>query len=251
MFIIFELTIVEWIIIVFSALLIGFAKAGVASMGILVVTIFMIIFPARDSVGILLPLLIVGDLFAVIYYRRNVVWRYLFSLVPWVLIGIGLGYLVLDVVTSEQLKPMIGILVLALILLHISREKLGERFVKLLPESKLFTFSMGILAGFTTMIGNAAGGVMAIYLLVKGLPKQEFVGTGAWFFLFVNVIKVPFYISLGIITVESITFNLWLIPAILIGALIGVRVIKIMPQKVFQILVLAFAALGAIRLLIG
>ncbi|MGP4041985.1 sulfite exporter TauE/SafE family protein [Gracilibacillus sp. D59] len=251
MFVIFELTILEWIIIIFSALLIGFAKAGVASMGILVVTVFMIIFPARESVGILLPLLIVGDLFAVVYYRRNVVWRYLFSLVPWVLIGIVLGYFVLDVVTSEQLKPMIGILVLALILLHISKEKLGERFVKLLPESKVFTFSMGILAGFTTMIGNAAGGVMAIYLLVKGLPKQEFVGTGAWFFLFVNVIKVPFYISLGIITVDSITFNTWLIPAILIGALIGVRVIKIMPQKVFQILVLAFAALGAIRLLIG
>nr|WP_175495516.1 sulfite exporter TauE/SafE family protein [Gracilibacillus orientalis] len=247
----FDLTIIEWIIIIFSALLIGFAKAGVASMGILVVTIFMMIFPARESVGILLPLLIIGDLFAVIYYRRNVVWRYLFSLMPWVLGGLVLGYLVLDIVTSEQLKPLIGMLVLALILLHISREKLGERFVKLLPESKLFTFSMGILAGFTTMIGNAAGGVMAIYLLVKGLPKQEFVGTGAWFFLFVNIIKVPFYISLGIITVESITFNLWLIPAILIGALVGVRVIKIMPQKVFQILVLTFAAIGAIRLIIG
>ncbi|SFM43888.1 hypothetical protein SAMN04487943_11838 [Gracilibacillus orientalis] len=251
MFNIFDLTIIEWIIIIFSALLIGFAKAGVASMGILVVTIFMMIFPARESVGILLPLLIIGDLFAVIYYRRNVVWRYLFSLMPWVLGGLVLGYLVLDIVTSEQLKPLIGMLVLALILLHISREKLGERFVKLLPESKLFTFSMGILAGFTTMIGNAAGGVMAIYLLVKGLPKQEFVGTGAWFFLFVNIIKVPFYISLGIITVESITFNLWLIPAILIGALVGVRVIKIMPQKVFQILVLTFAAIGAIRLIIG
>ncbi|MFD2657440.1 sulfite exporter TauE/SafE family protein [Gracilibacillus thailandensis] len=251
MFIIFELTIIEWIIIIFSALLIGFAKAGVASMGILVVAIFMMIFPARESVGILLPLLIVGDLFAVIYYRRNVVWRYLFSLVPWVLVGILIGYLVLDIVTSEQLKPMIGILILALILLHISREKLGERFVKLLPKSKIFTFSMGVLAGFATMIGNAAGGVMAIYLLVKGLPKREFVGTGAWFFLFVNVIKVPFYISLGIITVESVTFNLWLIPAILIGAWVGVRMIKIMPQKVFQILVLTFAALGAIRLLIG
>jgi uncharacterized protein len=250
-FIIFELTIIEWIIIIFSALLIGFAKAGVASMGILVVAIFMMIFPARESVGILLPLLIVGDLFAVIYYRRNVVWRYLFSLVPWVLVGILIGYLVLDIVTSEQLKPMIGILILALILLHISREKLGERFVKLLPKSKIFTFSMGVLAGFATMIGNAAGGVMAIYLLVKGLPKREFVGTGAWFFLFVNVIKVPFYISLGIITVESVAFNLWLIPAILIGAWVGVRMIKIMPQKVFQILVLTFAALGAIRILIG
>ncbi|WP_280174070.1 sulfite exporter TauE/SafE family protein [Gracilibacillus kekensis] len=232
-------------------MLIGFAKAGVASMGILVVTIFMMIFPARESVGILLPLLIIGDLFAVTYYRRDVVWRYLFSLVPWVLIGIVLGYFVLDVVTSEQLKPMVGILVLALIVLHISREKLGEKFVEMLPESKVFTISMGILAGFTTMIGNAAGGVMAIYLLVKGLPKKEFVGTGAWFFLFVNVIKIPFYISLGIITVESIKFNAWLIPAILIGALIGVKVIKIMPQKVFQILVLVFAALGAIRLIIG
>ncbi|WP_235182941.1 sulfite exporter TauE/SafE family protein [Gracilibacillus boraciitolerans] len=219
--------------------------------GILVVTIFMIIFPARESVGILLPLLIVGDLFAVTYYRINVVWRYLFSLVPWVLIGIVIGYFVLDYVTSEQLKPMIGILVLALILLHISREKLGERFNEMLPGSKIFTFSMGILAGFTTMIGNAAGGVMAIYLLVKGLPKKEFVGTGAWFFLFVNVVKLPFYISLGMITVESITFNMWLIPAILVGAIIGVKVIKIMPQKVFQVLVLLFAALGAIRLIIG
>ncbi|WP_163539322.1 sulfite exporter TauE/SafE family protein [Gracilibacillus sp. YIM 98692] len=247
----FELSVLEWIIIVFSSMLIGFAKAGVASMGILVVTIFMIIFPARDSVGILLPLLIVGDLFAVTYYRKNVVWKYLFSLLPWVFAGIIAGYFVLNYVTSEQLKPMIGILVLALIVLHISREKLGERFNEMLPNSKIFTSVMGILAGFTTMIGNAAGGVMAIYLLVKGLPKKEFVGTGAWFFLIVNLVKIPFYIVLGIINIESITFNLWLIPTILIGALVGVKVLKMMPQRLFQILVLVFAALGALRLIIG
>ncbi|UOQ47074.1 sulfite exporter TauE/SafE family protein [Gracilibacillus caseinilyticus] len=247
----FDLTVMEWIIIIFSALLIGFAKAGVASMGILVVTIFMMLFPARESIGILLPLLIVGDLFAVIYYRRNVVWRYLFSLVPWVLIGILIGYVVLFFISSEQLKPLIGILVLALIVLHISREKMGERFVEMLPKSKLFTFLMGITAGFATMIGNAAGGVMAIYLIVKGLPKKEFVGTGAWFFLFVNLVKMPFYLSLGIVTWETIAFNSKLVPAIIIGALIGVKVIKIMPQKVFQVLVLVFAALGAIRLIMG
>ncbi|GAA0307530.1 hypothetical protein GGQ92_001999 [Gracilibacillus halotolerans] len=220
-------------------------------MGILVVTIFMMIFPARDSVGILLPLLIVGDLFAVVYYRRHVVWKYLISLMPWVLIGIIGGYAVLEFISSEQLKPLIGILVLLLIILHISREKLGKRFVELLPESKLFTYLMGILAGFTTMIGNAAGGVMAIYLLVKGLPKTEFVGTGAWFFLTVNLIKVPLYVSLGMITVDSITFNLKLIVFILIGALVGVKVIKWMPQKMFQTVVLIFAAIGAIRLIIG
>ncbi|MFC4403488.1 sulfite exporter TauE/SafE family protein [Gracilibacillus xinjiangensis] len=247
----FELTIVEWVVIIFSAMLIGFSKAGVASMGILVVTIFMMIFPARESVGVLLPLLIVGDIYAVTYYRKNVVWKYLFSLIPSVLTGILAGYGVLSFVTSDQLKPMIGILILVLILLHISRERLGEKFNQLLPESKLFTFTMGALAGFATMIGNAAGGVMAIYFLVKGLPKKEFVGTGAWFFLFVNLIKVPFYYSLGIITVESLRFNLWFIPAIIAGAVIGVKVLKLMPQRLFQILVLVFAAIGAIRLVIG
>lgn len=232
-------------------MLVGFSKAGVSSMGILVVTIFMIIFPARDSVGILLPLLIVGDIFAVVYYRRHVVWKYLISLIPWVLVGIIGGYFVLEFISSEQLKPLIGVLVLLLIILHIGREKLGKKFVDLLPESKIFTYLMGILAGFTTMIGNAAGGVMAIYLLVKGLPKTEFVGTGAWFFLTVNLIKVPLYISLGIITTDSVVFNLKLIPFILIGALLGVKVLKWMPQKMFQIVVLLFAAIGAIRLIIG
>ncbi|ENH97880.1 hypothetical protein J416_02946 [Gracilibacillus halophilus YIM-C55.5] len=247
----FDLTVWEWIIVLISGLLIGFAKAGIASMGILVVTIFMMLFPARESVGILLPLLIAADIFAVTYYRRSVVWRHLFSLVPWTLVGIMLGYFVLEWVTNEQLKPLVGIMVLALIVLHISREKLGDRFNELLPTSKLFTFSMGVLAGFTTMVGNASGGVMAIYLLVKGLPKKQFIGTGAWFFLFVNVIKVPFYIQLGLITTRSIAFNVWVLPAILIGAMIGVYVLKVIPQKTFQFLVLFFAAVGAIRLIIG
>ncbi|WP_411791098.1 sulfite exporter TauE/SafE family protein [Halobacillus rhizosphaerae] len=251
MFAIFELSVIQWIMVIICTIFIGFTKTGLSSLGILVVTILMYIFPAKASVGILLPMLIVGDLFAVTYYRKNVVWSYLLSLLPWVLAGIVAGYFVLDQVNSDQLKPLIGVLVLALIILHFSRERLGERFNQLLPASLWFTALMGILAGFTTMIGNAAGGVMAIYLLVKGLPKQDFVGTGAWFFLFVNVIKIPFYIYLGLITFETITFNLWLIPTILIGAMIGVRVLKLLPQKTFQVLVLGFAAIGAIRLLFG
>ncbi|MDC3417344.1 sulfite exporter TauE/SafE family protein [Aquibacillus salsiterrae] len=245
----FELSVLEWVIVAVCAMFIGFTKTGVSSLGILVVTVLMYIFPAKESVGILLPMLIAGDIFAVIYYRRNVVWKYLFSLIPWVLIGIVVGYYVLNQVNDQQLKPMIGSLVLALIILHIGREKLGDKFNSLLPTSLWFTLLMGILAGFTTMIGNAAGGVMAIYLLVKGLPKTEFVGTGAWFFLFVNIIKVPFYIHLGLITIDSFTFNLWLIPTIIIGAFVGVKVLSLIPQKAFQILILGFAAVGALRLL--
>lgn len=246
----FELSYIEWFVVILSTVLIGFTKTGVSSMGILVATILMYVFPAKESIGILLPMLVVGDLFAVFFYRRSVVWKYLISLIPWVLMGIVIGYFVLNQINSDQLKPLIGIIVLTLIVLHISRERFGEKFTKVLPKSLWFTLSMGILAGFTTMIGNAAGGVMAIYLLMKGLPKNEFVGTGAWFFMFVNLIKIPFYISLGLITIDSITFNMWLIPTILIGAFIGIKVVPLIPQKAFQTLILGFALIGALRLII-
>jgi len=245
----FELSIFEWIVVIVCTVFIGFTKTGISSLGILVVTVLMFIFPAKESVGILLPMLIVGDIFAVIYYRRSVVWKYLFSLVPWVLCGIIIGYFVLNQINSDQLKPVIGIMVLALLILHVSREKLGDKFNNALPKSLWFSITMGILAGFTTMIGNAAGGVMAIYLLMKGLPKKEFVGTGAWFFMFVNVIKIPFYINLGLITFDSISFNLWLIPTIIIGAYIGAKVLPRIPQKTFQVLILGFTTVGALRLL--
>mgnify|MGYP001945824895 FL=1 len=209
----------------------------------------MYVFPAKESVGIVLPMLITGDLFAIIYYRRNVVWKHIITLLPWVFIGLIVGYFLLDVISDSQLKPIIGGLVLILIILQVSREKFGEKFNEKLPKSTWFTLFMGILAGFTTMIGNAAGSIMAIYLLVKGLPKRDFIGTGAWYFIIVNLIKVPFYIHLGLITVDSITLNLWLIPTILIGAFIGIALIKRIPQHIFQALILVFAACGAFGLI--
>lgn len=245
----FELSLFQYLLVIFCAIFIGFTKTGLPSLGILVVTILMSVFPARESVGILLPMLVIGDLFAVMYYRRNVVWKYLFNLLPWVLLGIISGYFVLEVVTSEQLKPIVGIIVIGIIVLHLVQERLGEQFNRKLPHSLWFTSFMGIMGGFTTMVGNASGGVMAIYFLVKGLPKQEFVGTGAWFFLTVNIIKLPFYIYMGLVNAESLTFNLWMFPIILFGAFIGVRMLHLLPQRMFQILILLFAAFGGIQLL--
>ncbi|WP_404458929.1 sulfite exporter TauE/SafE family protein [Oceanobacillus kapialis] len=247
----FELTLLEWILVIFCALCIGFSKSGLPNLVILVVTLIMFVFPARDSVGIMLPMLLVGDLFAIIYYRRNVKWNHLKGLIPWVLIGIVAGYFVLERVSDEQLKPLIGIIVLVMITLHFTREKFGTKFNAMLPNSLGFTLLMGILGGFTTMVGNAAGAIMTIFLLVKGLPKKEFVGTGAWFFLFVNLIKVPFYVHLDLITLDSLSFNAWLVPAIILGAFIGIKVLPIIPQKIFTILVLVLAALGGINLLVN
>ena len=246
---IFELSLLQWLIVIICAIFIGFSKSGLPNAMILVVTILMFVFPAKESIGILLPLLIVGDIFAVIFYRRSVVWKYLISLIPWVLIGLFAGYIVLDRVNSDQLKPIIGSIILAMIILHVWRDRLGEKFNQHMPKSIWFTSSMGILGGFTTIVGNAAGAVMTIYLLVKELPKREFVGTAAWFFMVVNLIKFPLYMNLDLINTESLRFNLWLAPAVIAGAYIGSKVLPLIPQKVFQRLILLLAAIGALNLL--
>ncbi len=244
-----ELELLDWLIIGLCALLIGFSKSGLPNMIILVVTLIMFVLPERESVGFLLPMLLIGDLFAVTYYRRNVVWKYLISLIPWVLIGIISGFFVLQNIGDGWLKPMIGVIVLVMIALNLIRQKLGARFNEILPNSFLFIVFIGVLGGFTTMVGNAAGAIMTIYLLVKGLPKKELIGTGAWFFLTVNLIKFPFYVHLEIITLNTLSVNMMLIPIILIGAFTGARVLKYIPQRVFTILILVLATLGGLNLI--
>ncbi|RFA33506.1 hypothetical protein CAI16_14665 [Virgibacillus dokdonensis] len=247
----FDLTILDWFIVIACALFIGFSKSGIPNLVILVVTIIMFVFPAKESVGVLLPMLLIGDLFAVIYYRRHVVWKNLIPLIPWILVGILGGFFVLRQVNDEQLKPIIGTIVLVIIGLNVIRNQFGERFNQLLPTSISFTITMGILSGFTTMVGNAAGAIMTIYLLVKRVPKKEFVGTSAWFFITVNTIKVPLYLHLNLISSASFSLNLLMLPVILIGAIIGAKVLPWIPQNVFTIIVLLLAALGGLYLVIG
>ena len=242
----------DWVDIaigVITAMMIGFSKTGVPSSGIFAVTLMAMIFPAKDSVGIILPMLITGDIIAVTYYRRKVVWKYLIVLIPWVLVGIVAGYFFLKFVNDEQLKLTIGWLVLALIAMHLVRERAGGKLG--IPQwfASWFNPLLGALAGFATMIGNAAGGVMSIYLLAKKLPKELFVGTGAWFFFCVNLMKVPFSVELGMITGDSLLFNVWMIVPILLGAWIGIRVLAKLPERWFQYCVLALSAIGSLKLI--
>jgi uncharacterized membrane protein YfcA len=245
-----EITITQIVIALAAAVMVGFSKTGLPSLGIFVVAIMAIIFPAKESVGILLPMLITADLVAVTYYRRSVVWKHLITLIPWVLAGILVGFFVLGRIQNEQLSVLIGLLVLTLISLHLSKDKLEQKLQFRFTQSAGFHAVLGILAGFTTMIGNAAGAIMAIYLLSKGSQKKEFIGTGAWFFLSVNLIKVPFSVYLGLITPDTLLFNAWMIPAILAGTFAGIKILPLIPQKYFQIIILTFAALGAIRLIL-
>ncbi|TNJ62758.1 sulfite exporter TauE/SafE family protein [Paenibacillus hemerocallicola] len=231
------------------AVMTGFSKTGVPGAGIFGVALMASIFPAKQSVGMLLPMLITADIVAVSYYRRAAVWKYLIVLIPWVLAGIVIGFFVMDHIGNGQLSVMLGVLILALLLLHLVKDRLERKLNFPFTQTVYFQAAMGILAGFTTMVGNVAGAIMTIYLLSKGLQKQQFIGTGAWFFLAVNLIKVPFNAYLGLITVDTFVFAAWMAVPVLLGTWAGIKIVPRIPQSYFQTLILILTALGAVRLL--
>lgn len=229
-----------------AAFLVGLAKTGVPGIGILVVTLLAGIFPARLSVGILLPLLIAGDVFAVIYYRRHAEWPRLWRLFPWVAVGLGAGFLILGHLNNENMRPVLGGLVLALLGLEQARRHWGWENM---PRHWWFSAGTGILAGIATMIGNVAGPIMSIYFISCGMDKKKFMGTGAWYFFIVNTIKVPFFMYRGMITLKTARIDALALGLVILGALFGRRLLLILPQQIFNALVLGLAAIGAIRLL--
>ncbi|MCE9615992.1 MAG: sulfite exporter TauE/SafE family protein [Lentisphaerae bacterium] len=238
----------EWIAAIMGALLIGISKTGLPGVGILAVPLFASILPARASTGAVLPMLILADICAVTWYRRHAVWPHLFRIMPWTVLGVVIGYLLLDHVSDRQLRPMIGFVVLAMLALNEWRTRRPGAAAHI-PTNVGFAALIGILAGATTMMANAAGPIMIIYLLAMRLPKNEFVGTGAWYFCVLNLFKVPFSVHLGLINADSLLLNATLAIPILAGAALGLWLVHRIPEKPFTLAVQALAICGAVRLL--
>jgi len=230
-----------------GALAIGLNKGGLTGIGILFVLFFAYVIDPRASTGLVLPLLLVGDVCAIVVYRRVVVWPVFFRLLPPTLAGVVLGYLAFNLVSAEAFGPLIGWIVLSLCLVQVVRETQGTRLDHLF-HSRLFSLFMGVLAGMTTMIANAAGPVANLYFLSIRLAKMNLIGTAAWFFFAVNCCKVPFSAHLGLINALSLHLTLMLAPFVLAGFVAGKYLAAIMPQKVFERFLLACTFIGALRL---
>ena len=241
----------QWILAVVAALLVGITKTGVTGLGMLPVAIYAQLLPAKQASGLLLPLLIVGDVIAVLTYRQHTQWRYLLRLFPWTAIGVVIGYFAMDRIDDREARIIIGVIILVLVALHVGRKWWLSRRAARSEEPKhpVLVPATGILAGFTTLMANAAGPLMAMYLLAMRLPKLEFVGTAAMFFLVLNVFKVPFMMNLGLVNVSSVTANLILCPAVLLGAWLGRKLLSRLNQHWFENLALALAAAAGLKLL--
>ncbi|OHB77695.1 MAG: hypothetical protein A2Z25_24270 [Planctomycetes bacterium RBG_16_55_9] len=237
-----------WIVIAASAAVVGMSKTGVPGLGILPVPLMALAFPSRESTGLLLGLLILADLFAVTYHRRNARWHLVLRLLPAALAGIVAGYFGMQVISDQHFKPIIGGIVLVMLGLNYWRTRAGGGEAPV-PTQWWFAIGLGFMAGVTTMIANAAGPVMIIYLLAMRLPKIEFVGTSVWFFFVVNWLKVPFSVKLDLMTVDSLKLDVMMLPCIALGAVAGIFFLKRIPQKAFTAIVQILAAAAAIKLL--
>jgi len=232
------------LLIALSAFIIGLSKAGLKGIDMLNVTIMTIVFGGKASTGIVLPLLCVADILAVKYYHRHAQWPHVIKLMPWMVIGILVGVFVgKDLNEAIFRKIMATIIVLTVVIMLV----IEFRKTMVIPDNKLFTAGMGLVSGFTTMLGNLAGAFSNIYFLAMRLPKNDFIGTGAWIFLIINLFKLPFQVFYwNNITADSLLTDLALVPFLALGFWCGIKLVARIKDDLYRQVVIVLTLIGAI-----
>ena len=236
---------IHLLLIGLCALLVGMSKTGVPGVSMVVVPVMAMIFGGKASTGVLLPILITADFFAVIYYHRHAERKPLLKALPWAFAGLLLALWIGAGVNDQQFKHIIaGTVIFSLVLMVWNDQKKG---VNELPNSPLFAALFGILGGFATMIGNVAGPVFAIYLLALHLTKKNYIGTTAWFFAIINLTKLPMqYFVWNNIHAESLFIDLLAIPFVMLGAYLGIKAVRAIKEDTYRWAVLVITFISAL-----
>lgn len=243
------LTNIQWFVISIAALSIGMSKTGVQGIMLMIVPLMAMAFGAKESTGVILPMLCMADIIAVAYYKRIADWKVVAKLLPTAILGFFLAIGVDNMIPNGQFRQLMGWTLMLALIVMIWNEIFGKenRWMKKWWYAAIF----GLLGGFTTMIGNAAGPVMSVYLLSMRKEKMEYIGINAWFFLVVNLLKVPLQAFVwDNITWDSLQLNLVMLPVIGIGSLIGIRIVKLLPEKIFRRFIQIVTILSVILMII-
>lgn len=244
-----ELSALDWVALVLAASLVGFAKTAVGGVASISVAVFAFVLPSRESTGAVLALLLVGDVVALSLYRRHAQWDVLLRLLPSVLPGLALGAWFVARVDDEMMQRGIAVVLAGMVALQMwSRARAVRRAEPSGLWPRVTPFAVGLLAGFATMTANAAGPVMTLYLLLAGLPVMGLLGTGAWFFLLVNLAKVPFSAGLDLMQPPMLLMDLALVPALLAGAALGAVVARRIRRRRFEDVTVVLTVVAAVAL---
>lgn len=237
-----------WILGLTAALCIGLSKAGFSGISLISVMLLAELYGAKQSVGLALPLLIAADLIVYPSFRKHGSWQDVWKLLAPTLVGLGIGWWLLGRLSDEGTKRAIGAIILVMVAVEIARRLKPQVFDRI-AHSRAAGAGTGMAAGFSTMLANAAGPMVQLYLLARKVPKMDLLGTGARFFLLVNLIKVPLNSQLALITPASLMENARLLPGVIVGIFGGRWLIRRVPQRVFEWMVVGFAAVAGTRLL--
>lgn len=245
----FQLSPSDVIIILSVALLTGMSKTGVHGAGMLSVPLLAVVFGGQRSSGVLLPMLVLADVFGVWYYHRHASWQHLKILFPWAAVGVVAGTVAGSYINDQVFKWIMAATIVVSVVIMLWLERLGEP--EELPKQKSFAIATGIAGGFTSMVGNLAGSVMSVYLLSVRLPKNAFIGTTAWFFLVVNWFKVPFHVvAWHTITWKTIGLDLLTLPVILLGAWLGIVIVRKLTDRMYRWFIIIMTLIAAIGMLL-
>ncbi|WP_146530503.1 sulfite exporter TauE/SafE family protein [Novipirellula artificiosorum] len=243
-----SLSMLDMVYLVIGALGIGFSKSGFPGVSMLHVIVFALVFGTKESTGVLLPMLVIGDFCAIKFFGRKADWSHVRKLLPPTLLGIVMGWLLMGRLNEDAFRLLVGTIIMVLTGIQVLRLWRPESFDGV-PHTPWFAIVLGLLAGMTTMLANAAGPVVALYLVAVNMPKWELIGSSAWLFLVLNLIKLPLSFNLGLIHLESLVVDAMFAPAIPIGMLAGRWLVSRVPQRWFNSILLAFTAIAAARLL--
>jgi len=249
-----ELNSAQWAIAISGALLVGLGKGGLPGAGNITIWLYALVFGSKQSVGLLLPVLICADIVAVLVYRKHAEWVYIKKLFPLAAIGVVVGFFIFDRMSSAQMNRVIGVVLLGMTVLHFVRKGLvsrrGASTRDPIPHTWWFVSATGLVAGVATMVANAAGPVAGFYFMSVRLPKIAFIGTSAWFFLCINLFKMPFQIAADNVSLVSLKMSLTLGVFAALGAVIAPHLVKLIPQKLFESLVWAVIVFAALKMIV-
>ena len=270
------LTATTWILLMVVAALCGIAKTALPGAATVAVALCTAVLPAKESTGAILLMLMTGDLLAVWSYRRDADFRMLRRLIPAVLTGVGAGALFLHLASNDSTRRLIGVILLLLVAITLIQRRSTSRrasdgasaaqapsppaptletqeattaLATPTTSGRLSRLVYGSLAGFTTMVANAGGPVTSMYFLACRYPVKAFLGTTAWFFFLVNLVKLPFSISAGLVNTTTMSLTAICAPVVIVSALAGRRLAERMDQRVFEPVIVALTIISALPLL--
>jgi uncharacterized membrane protein YfcA len=243
----FDLSYSSIAIVFIVALFIGMAKTGVHGAGMMSVPILADVFGGQLSSGVMLPMLVMADVLGVWYYHRHASWEHLKVLFPWAAAGVVIGTVTGTYIDDKVFKIIMATIIFASVIVMLWLERQSHEKI---PHGKSFGAVMGVAGGFTSMVGNLANSVMAVYLLAARLPKNAFIGTAAWFFLVLNWFKVPFHVFFWhTISLNTLWLDLLTLPAIVLGAYLGIKIVGKISERVYRWFIIAMTIVAALLML--